>query len=605
MGTINILDTNMVNMIAAGEVIDRPASVVKELLENSIDAGAHKITVEIEDGGKKLIKITDDGSGMDAEDLAKAFVPHATSKIKSIEDLNKISTMGFRGEALASIGSIARVSIISRQKDAISANRVDIDCGLDQQIKPCSGSIGTTITVENLFYKLPARKKFLKTANTEITHIVEQFIRVGLVHCDIDFTLSHNGRNLYRLLANQSLLERLEILFSANIAQDVIPISSQEKSMTISGLVGKPLSAKNTNKYQYIFLNGRFIRDKFISHGLKESYRGLIEWDKYPIAFLFLQMPFDSYDVNVHPTKIEVRFDNANLVHSQIMAVIREALRRSDLTAQADLQKFNQTFAPKEAAADDDEHRKRIRQAVSDFFKDNKPQGTSQKSFDFKSSKSYSPNQFSQQSFAPNIPQMPQEFTSKVKQHFGIMQIHDSFIICQTDEGFEVIDQHALHERIMYEKMLAALNNQNLSSQKLLIPASFDVNNKQAEALANNMELFAKMGIDIESFGPSTYAVQSFTAMLGDVEPAGFVLGVLDLIIQNQSAPDMENLLHKILDMAACKAAIKAGQKLTEQEIQKLLDDRQIAERSSNCPHGRPTAISFKLDQLQKQFKRT
>ena len=279
MGQIVVLDQNMVNMIAAGEVIERPASLVKELLENSIDAGATKIAVNIEDGGRKLISVTDDGCGMDAEDLANAFEPHATSKIRSSLDLRNISTLGFRGEALASIASVAQVRAVSRTRDSLTGNCIEIDCGNTSGPGPCSADCGTTIQVRDLFYKLPARRKFLKTANTEMTHIAEHFARIGLAQSAMDMTLIHNGREVHRLLRSDGLRQRVSQLFSAQIADDLIETESSEKGLHIFALMGPPSIARTNKNFQYVYVNGRFIRDKFVSHAIKEAYRGTLEPD--------------------------------------------------------------------------------------------------------------------------------------------------------------------------------------------------------------------------------------------------------------------------------------------------------------------------------------
>jgi len=334
MGQIAVLDQNMVNMIAAGEVIERPASVVKELMENSIDAGATQITISIEDGGRKLISVADNGSGMDGEDLARALEPHTTSKIRTSKDLHGISTLGFRGEALASIASVAQVRAVSRTKDSPGANCIEIDCGDKGELSPCSGDYGTTIQVRDIFYKLPARRKFLRTANTEMGHITEQFTRIALANDNLDLTLIHNGRELHRLLSQESICRRIAGLFptlSIRTSEDLIEAASSEKGLQVFALLGKPGVSRTNNRFQYVFLNGRFIRDKFISHAIREAYRGLLEPNRFPVVFLFIQMPFEDYDVNVHPTKIEVRFYNANLVHSQILGALREKLLGTNL----------------------------------------------------------------------------------------------------------------------------------------------------------------------------------------------------------------------------------------------------------------------------------
>jgi DNA mismatch repair protein MutL len=602
MAKITVLDEHMVNMIAAGEVIERPASVVKELLENSIDAGAKNITLEVDDGGRKLIRVVDDGWGMDEADLMKAFLPHATSKIKTADDLMKISTMGFRGEALASIGSVAKVSITSRQADSIGANVAQIDCGQNQQVKPASGSYGTTIEVHNLFYKLPARRKFLKSANTEIGHITEQFIRVGLARRDIAFTLIHNGRKTQMLTAGETLSVRINKLFS-NFGEDLLDINGNEKGVKISGAIGTPASAKGSGKYQYIFLNGRFIRDKFIGHAIKEAYRGLIEPSRFPTVFLFLEMDCESFDVNVHPTKVEVRFDNPNMIHSQVMAVIREKLMSANIGAMANFQSAMPVSGRFDEMPESGD-KQRIQGAIADFFQKHK--SDAQPKFNF--------NRYGEPA-RPNANSVrPMMESESLRQNFyepdaagpkeKIIQLHNSYMVVETDEGFEIIDQHALHERILYEKMLSKISSGALESQRLLMPACIEVDEAKMEIISENGELFKKMGIEIEEFGPGTAAVQSFPVMLEKVDPIIFVVDLLDILSHAGAEVELENLVHEVLDMAACKAAIKAGQVLSQQEMLRLLESRKEIERSSNCPHGRPASIRFSLKELEKQFKR-
>ena len=591
MGQIRTLDQNMINMIAAGEVIERPASVVKELMENSIDAGATKIIVSIEDGGKKLISVTDNGSGMDAEDLARAFEPHATSKIKTDSDLHGISTLGFRGEALASIASVSQVKAVSKTKNATGANRIELDCGQAGKPSPCSADFGTTIQIRDLFYKLPARRKFLRTANTELGHISEQFTRIALASENLDLTLVHNGRELYRLLSNQGFYQRIAELFptlSADISNDLIEANSHEKNIQVFALLGKPDISRTNNKFQYTFLNGRFIRDKFITHAVKEAYRGLLEPNRFPVVFLFIQMPYEDYDVNVHPTKIEVRFYNANLVHSQILGAIREKLLGTNLETQGKLPEIPQpkrTSVPSAAARD-----QRIADAMAEFFRRHKPAHTQQKI-----------------GFRPSSPartgRVPTERTTEYDRKF--LQIHDSFIVAQTGDGFVIIDQHALHERIVYEKLCQRIRKHNLQSQKLLMPESFEVTTSAAEALRANASLIEKIGIEIVPFGPKTMAVQAFPTLLSNVQPLDFVQDLVDLLDRKDTGLDAERLLDEILNMAACKAAVKAGQKLTDGEIEQLLADKETAESSTRCPHGRPTTIKFSISDLEKQFKRT
>ena len=591
MGQIAVLDQNMVNMIAAGEVIERPASVVKELVENSIDAGATKITVTIEDGGRKLMSITDNGCGMDADDLARAFESHTTSKIKASSDLLGISTLGFRGEALASIASIAQIRAVSRTKDSTCANCIEIDCGSKGIVSPCSADYGTTIQIRDIFYKLPARRKFLKTANTEMGHITEQFTRIALANENLDLTLIRNGKELYRLSDKDDLRRRITKLFpmsSSDISENLIEAESSEKGLHVHTLMGKPLISRTNNRFQYVFLNGRFIRDKFISHAIKEAYRGLLEPGRFPVVFLFIRMRFEDYDVNVHPTKIEVRFYNANLVHSQILGALREKLLGTNLEMPGKLPEMQHAGSTSRSSPPARDHR--IADAMAEFFRKHRPVQMQQ-----------------QLGFRPSSPGKVHAVSREKSAQYDriYLQIHDSFIVAQTEDGFVIIDQHALHERIIYEDLCRRIRKNKLQSQRLLIPESFEVTVSAAEALKANAELTDKLGIELVPFGPRTMAVQAFPTLLSSVQPLDFIQDLIDLLDRKDAGLDAERLLDEVLNMAACKAAIKAGQKLTDSEIEQLLADRQQTESASRCPHGRPTTIKFSISELEKQFKRT
>ena len=615
MGQIIVLDQNMVNMIAAGEVIERPASVVKELMENSIDAGATKITVSIEDGGRKLISVADNACGMDGEDLARAFEPHTTSKIKTSKDLHGISTLGFRGEALASIASVAQVRATSRAKGQDGANCIEIDCGNKGSISPASADYGTTIQIRDIFYKLPARRKFLRTANTEMGHITEQFTRIALANDRLDLTLIHNGRELYRLSDKDNLHRRIAELSpipSSGISENLIETESNEKGLHILALMGKPSISRTSRKFQYIFLNGRFIRDKFISHAIKEAYRGLLEPNRFPVVFLFIRMPYEDYDVNVHPTKSEVRFYNANLVHSQILGTLREKLLGTDLQAQAQLPR-PANLSGSQGSPPTGHRSQAIADAMDEFFKKHRPVQT-QEQFSYKSKQHlvalHPPTgQVTESHTGPAtasaFAEMHQPAPEIRSEQRKFLQIHDSFIVVQTDDGFDIIDQHALHERIIYEDLCRRIRKSKLESQKLLIPESFEVTPTGADALKTNAELLEKLGIELVPFGPKTMAIQAFPTLLVKADPLDFVQDLIDLLDRKDVNLEGERLLDEVLNMAACKAAIKAGQRLTMSEIEQLLWDKENAESASRCPHGRPTTIKFSISDLEKQFKRT
>ncbi len=602
MGKIAVLDDNMINMIAAGEVIERPASVVKELLENSIDSGATAITVLVEDGGRKRICVTDNGCGMDAEDLRLAILPHATSKVRTADDLHLISTMGFRGEALASIASVAQLTLTSRTPDSIQANILNCDCGAIEPIRPASANVGTTVDVRNLFYKLPARRKFLRTANTEMTHIIEHFTRIALANLSLDLTLIHNTRQTYRLPAGQTLTERIGILFGQDLSETLMPVRKQEKGMEIVGLIGKPAAARTSNAYQYVFLNRRFIRDKFIQHAVRQAYQGLMEPNRYPVVFLFLQTPPEAFDVNVHPTKVEVRFDNPNLVHSQVLAALRDKLLSTNLDVVGQLPTAEPLPPlPETDFQRENQRRQRVLDAVEDFFK--KP-SSSQRSFNFRVSERQSYGEPSPKTFddlpVPDYPQLPSRAAGQ-----RYLQIHSSYLLLQNEQGFEVIDQHALHERILFEKLCRKVRDGVLASQRLLAPIIVQVTPAQEQAFDQHTELFERLGIEISSFGPASLAVQSFPQMLDKADPSQFVRDVLDMLVSGEHSSQPDKLLQDILERAACVAAVKAGNTLTDAEINQLLADRQAYPEACRCPHGRPTVLSFTLADLEKQFKRT
>jgi DNA mismatch repair protein MutL len=579
-------------MIAAGEVIERPASVVKELVENSIDSGATRIDIAVEDGGRKLISVADDGCGMGAGDLDKAFEPHSTSKIRTSKDLRAITTLGFRGEALSSIASVAAIKAISRTRDSLQGSSVEIDCGAKGQVKPYSCDYGTRIEVRDLFYKLPARRKFLRTVNTEMSHISEQFGRIALVNNDTYLTLSHNGNELYNLAGGQSFRERIAGLFSQEIAQGLMETQSEEKGLNIHAFLGRPEISRTNNKLQYVF----------ISHAMREAYRTFLEPDRFGVVFLFIRMPYEDYDVNVHPTKIEVRFYNANLVHSQVLAVLREKLLASDLDVKGKIPIRQTGAAPSPQTKEEYEQRSNIRRAMDEFFKKHRPVETQSrlalKDIDTSSS-------LKERALPSGAVYEPLRQRQLQQPQPNFLQIHDSYIVVQTAEGFEILDQHALHERILYNQIKQRITSKNLERQKLLLPESLEASSAQQQALEENGEILEKLGLEVVPFGPKTVAVQSFPGLLAKANPAEFVRDLLDLLADKGKQFDTEALLDEVVNMAACKGAIKAGQSLTTAEIEQLLADRHRSEFASRCAHGRPTVLKFSLSDLEKQFKRT
>ncbi|MCF7976384.1 MAG: DNA mismatch repair endonuclease MutL [Phycisphaerae bacterium] len=619
MGRIARLDRNMINMIAAGEVIERPASVVKELMENSIDSGAARVIVHVEDGGRQLISVQDNGCGMDAEDLEKAFETHATSKIHSSDDLQHIATLGFRGEALASIASVAQVRAVTRVRESDQANCVEIDCGDRKPVSPCSGDYGTHIQIRDLFYKLPARRKFLRTGPTELGHITEQFTRIALAHRDLHLELHHNKKELYRLDANETLNTRISKLFpalSSQVQTGLIEARASEKTLSIYALLGAPEMSRSNNKLQYAFLNGRFIRDKLITHAIKQAYQGLLDPNRHAVAFVFIELPYEAYDVNVHPTKVEVRFFQSNLVHSQVQGVLRETLLAQDMNVPGKLPEGMDTpvYDIPQGMHSGSDRRTQVAEAMSTFFKTHRPSAEVPRS----ASLSYARGTGKSQGFQPYDEPMlggseadldrmeavvDRVSETPVRTH-PFLQVHDSYLLVETDEGFVIIDQHALHEKILYERLVTRTDQAPLESQRLLIPEPLALTESQSAALDQHAEILDKLGIEVVPFGPRSFAVQSFPTLLGKTSIPEFVMDLIDTLTEHQDS-EPGQLLDAVLSMAACKAAIKARHRLSDSEIVALLADGQKAESSFRCPHGRPTTIRFTLAELEKQFHRT
>ena len=628
---IQQLSPSLVNRIAAGEVIERPAAVVKELVENSIDAGATHVLVEVEDGGRALIRVTDDGAGIPPEDLPLAFASHATSKLRDDDDLFRISTMGFRGEALASIGSVSHARILSRTRDADAAYEVHNRGGAISVPQAAAGNAGTTVEVRNLFFNTPARRKFIKGAATEFGHISEMLLRLALPHPRVGFKLLHNNRTSLDLPAVAGAEERLVAAWPDEFREQRLPLDARDAELKLRGLIGLPELARPTAKYQYLYLNGRMIRDRFIQHALREAYRGLTEPGRHPAAVLLLEMPPVDVDVNVHPTKSEVRFRDGGRIHGLVLSAVREKLLGSDLAPAA-------VPFRSEARDNDDAPRQDLREKLAAFFKQQLPPGNGDAGDAHTSSPGtpgegrgegllgpqaanggFPTSQFqspapsaglgSSHSENPHPNPLPEyrERENKIGAPAGAtaLQLHNSYLVAQSDDGLVIIDQHALHERIIFEDLLARVTRGPLESQRLLIPLPLDVSQRQAAMLDHLRPLLERLGIEVAPFGPTSVAVQSFPSFLEKLDPVAFVGELLERGEQELLDLHEEALLHEVLDMMACKAAVKAGDALSPAEIEALLTRRELVERSSNCPHGRPTTLRLTLRDLEKQFKRT
>ncbi len=625
--TIQILPPLVVNQIAAGEVVERPASVVKELVDNAIDADAQHITVDIEAGGIELIRVTDDGRGVPHDQVPLAIHPHATSKVRDAQDLDHIGTMGFRGEALASIASVSRLSFRSRTAEADGATRIDVDGGDTSETRPDAGPRGTSVTVRNLFFNTPARRKFLRTANTEKGHCTDVVRNLAMAHPARGFTLRIDGRIIFELPPNQSPRERIFGILGDAI-DDWFTVTSDQFDESIAaislwGLIAPPANARPTPRWQHVFLNGRPIRDKTITHALREAFRGLIEPGKHPAAVLLIDVPPHTVDVNVHPAKSEVRFRDQGIIHKAVYSAARSVLLGNDLTpvsghgAGPKFDHVRPTASPDTAAAE-------VRTRFNNFLEQFAPQ-QSQAGFDYAALKAAVDAE--KEAVAAERAAVEQAKVDLESRHYRaartpdtegqkhltgstpaarVLQVHNSYLVTQDEQGLLIIDQHALHERVMFEKLRERLATGPLESQRLLVPEVLDTTPQRVDLLPALAEVMTRLGIAAEPMGPAAIGIHAFPTFLFDrnVEPKTFVNALLERTETDPAPVGDEEALHEIVDMMACKAAVKAGDALTDTELDELIRLRGHIERSSNCPHGRPTTIRLSIRELEKQFGR-
>lgn len=586
MPRIQQLPSSVITKIAAGEVIERPASVVKELLENSVDAGATRIDIDLEQGGTELIRVVDDGHGIEPDDLPLVFASHATSKLKDADDLFRIGTLGFRGEAMASIGGVARVTVQSRAAGRADGCELFCDGGALSDVRPWNGSPGTRVEVRHLFFNTPVRKKFLRTIPTELGHIVEIITRLALANPALHIVIRHNGKLVHEVPRDAELLERIGLFFGREVRDALFEVQADLAPVTLNGFVADPGCDRGNAKLQYLFVNGRCIRDRSLGHALQEAYRGLLMSGRYAVGFLFLQLPPDQVDVNVHPTKAEVRFRDSQAMYHLVRGAVKRALATKNLVPRLQVPKAE--FG-------------RRAELPPEYL----PPGI------------FAPPAASQPP-AQNIAPLPAEpsapaaagFTAAVQQPrpavlTRAIQIHDSYLVVETRDGMLVIDQHALHERILYEQLRSRLREGRLEVQGLAIPEPVTLTMDQAGAVLEARTQLAELGLHVEDFGGGTVAVSSYPALLGRVPVAQIFQSVVDVLTTKDRPPTREQLFDRLLATMACKAAVKAGDRLTREEIDYLMQLRPTAEDSHHCPHGRPTSLVFSRHELDKQFRRT
>ncbi len=612
------LSPSVINKIAAGEVIERPASVVKELVENSLDAGATRVDVSIEQGGIELIRIVDNGCGIEADQLPLAVASHATSKLSTADDLFRVHTMGFRGEALASISEVSRFTLRSRTAEHDAGAEFEMVAGSMGPVMPCSGPVGTTIEVRNLFFNTPVRRKFLKATQTEMGHISEAFTRLALAYPHVHFTLRHNERSVYELPPNNSSLERIGLFFGQDLLDDLIEVESRDDQVRLYGYVARPNQSRSHPRMQYLFLNGRFIRDRSLQHALQEAYRGLLLTGRYPIGFLHFEMPADMVDVNVHPTKLEVRFQDGSRLYSQLLGTLRTKFLSTDLTHRLE------PVAPRGEAAPtvdpqlaQQRRQELVQWAQSQMATWSQPGEVSARENVTVEASAARPAPLS---FAPPVttrapltvnriepparPMSPTEALSSASTPARALQFHQRYLIAESAEGLVVIDQHALHERVLYEQIREKVLAGALESQALLVPEPVDLAAAEVALVVEQREVLERLGLKVEPFGGDTVLIRGYPAMLHKQRPGDILRALVDQMSAGGKQPDRRDLLDELLHMISCKAAIKAGDPLTSDEIDALLEQRHLAQDTHHCPHGRPTALVFTREELDRQFKR-
>lgn len=600
MSVIHLLPDSLINKIAAGEVVERPASVVKELLENAIDAGAKNIIIEVTDGGKKSILVRDDGSGIEGEDLLMAVSRHATSKIHTTDDLFAIQTLGFRGEALASIASISKLTLTSRATLASSANEIQIEGGKIIAEKVSPHPIGTTVLVKYLFYQTPARLKFLKSAETESTHIVDHVYRVALANPNRAIRLFHNGNKMVSTESSTDGNKKIADLFGADVAKSCFKIVERTGcgAIAVSGYLGHPQISRSHQRHIYFFVNGRAVKDKIMTHAVMEAHRDALMRGRYPFVVLNLTVPSEMVDVNVHPTKAEVRFSNSSLIHQAVTEAVRKTLESKP---------WEKGESP--VTLRQDSLRTTGGQAGYGLFKTGLKEEEEMSSYDI--NQKIAEVIYSAPDQLPLDSQPKAGFTTTPFSRLNVIgQLMGTYLLCEAhienaDKRFVLIDQHAAHERIGFEKLLKQYEQGNLSTQSLLVPETFDLKPSEAEILKKYLEELQSFGFEIEFFGGCTFVLKGVPAW---IDRKGVIKDMmLDLIgdvLEKGKLTSLKDSLHAVLASVSCHGAIRANHHLNLEEMRGLISELTQYPTITTCPHGRPVAIEISSGELERWFKR-
>ena len=597
---IHQLPPAVITQIAAGEVIERPASIVKELLENAVDAGSSRIDIEVEQGGGDLIWVVDNGGGIHPDDLPLAFASHATSKLRGAADLSRIGTLGFRGEALASIGSVAQVTLQSRPPDQPHGAEITCHGGQLSPVRAWNGAPGTRVEVRHLLYNTPVRRKFLRTAGTEMGHVSEVFTRLALSPLTPHLTLRHNDKPVYEVPLSADPLDRIARFFGPEVGEHLYPVEGQQGGVALQGYVADPACDRGHVGMQYLYVNGRWVRDRVLSQALQEAYRGLLMSGRYPVAFLFVDLPPDQVDVNVHPAKAEVRFRDSQALRQLVVDAVQGRLRAENLTARL------RAPAPPASPADRSPQLPGIPgppSPSSPAVPESSPGG---------SPPDLPPGPAGERPPvrpAPTaVPGVARYTTSSPEEPAAgpvrALQVHDLYLVVEVPEGILVIDQHGLHERLLFEQLQERFRAGPLEAQHLLIPEPVQLPAREAALILEQREALAELGLGVEDFGGRTVLLTSYPASLDRRPPREVFRAVVDYLVSRDKAPGREELLKDLLSLMACHGAVRAGDRLTPEEISALVAQRELAHDTHHCPHGRPTALLFTHHDLERQFRR-
>jgi DNA mismatch repair protein MutL len=616
MSQIKILPEILSNKIAAGEVVERPASVVKELVENALDAGSTRVVVDIEKGGRSLIRVADNGSGMGHDDALLALERYATSKIFKDRDLFSINTLGFRGEALPSIAAVSRFNLISRAASADSGTEIQVEGGKIKDVSEVGAPPGTMVTVRQLFFNTPARRKFLKTIGTEMGHIADMVARIALGAPAVGLRFTHNEKIVKNWPAAAEPFDRVVDVLGNDLKNSLHAIEFQNNDISVAGWVASPLVTRRTSRAIFIYVNGRFVRDRMVQHALFEGFSQRLVKGQFPVAVMFINLPFDAVDVNVHPTKNEVRFVRQRDVHEAVRRAVAQTLYEEDRPGWAPVRssgnkEFKEEGRVSETAPRDfgfgisDFGKKRINfparpeESVSNELKDRKYSDESApRSPSFSNPESEIPNPQSKDA-------QPDLWQKKPFGHMRVIgQFHNTYIVCESEAGLILIDQHAAHERVLYEQFGARASGARKSAQRLLVPETIELGYREAGLLERVIPELQEMGLDIEPFGGNTFVVKAVPVLLAEREIKPILIEMVETIAEIGAAPGLDQALDQSRMVMACHGAIRANQALSETQIKGLLGQLDGCHNPSHCPHGRPTWIRWDMRSLDKSFKR-